>query len=182
MSGSFVVAGEVEAAAALAAVGATYVPALDLEARAPTWGRVVRRFGVVWGLPERGPVRDIFLELSGHPVNTWYRDGRLLHLPGSRRLVQELAARLPAPVHLPWAFLPLNVDFAGVVEDWADGVRPSFSQFFSQNVDWEDGDPALRRVFSLPVRGSGEGTLHEPAAAEALEADVGIVLEVDATS
>jgi hypothetical protein len=179
-----VVGDEPAAVAALEAVGATWIPALTLAGQAAELGPFVRRFGVVWQLPAAGPVRATLEPLLRHPANASLaaalREGRARHVAGSRRVAEDLAARLPAPVHLPWALRPLNMDFAGVVEDWADGAHPPFGTFFSQNIELDDDGVTLRRVFSLPVRGSAEGTMHDPPYAETLDADVGLLLEVDA--
>ena len=182
--GSMLVGGEAEASAALAAVGATPVRELTLTLSLPELGVVVRRFGVVRQLPPAGPVRQAVLAVLEHPSNAALRGS--IHaggaLPVSRGLVEALAGTLARPVHLPWALRPLNVDLAGAMEDWADRARPTFKMFFSQHVDVDEDGVALRRVFSLPVRGSFEGTLHDPLSTEALDPDVGLVLEVDARS
>jgi hypothetical protein len=180
---SFLVDGEADAWAALRAVGAAPIPELTLTSVLPEVGPVVRRFGVVWTLPGGGPVRVALDAVSGHPTNlgTWGRvvAGKVRHVPGSRWVAEELATSA-LPVHLPWALRPLSMDLAGVLEEWAELSRPSFGAWFSQNVEVDDDEIVLRRVFSLPVRGSAEGTLHDPAVREALDPDVGLLLEVDA--
>lgn len=181
---SWWVASEAEAVSALRGVGATFVPELTQAATHPTRGPCVRRFGVVLLLPPDGPIRAAVDALLVHPSNRWLRasldEGRLRHVPVSRRLAQELAATLPPPVHLPWTFQPLNADLAGPLEDWAERVRPSFGTYFVQHVEWADDEVVPRRVFSLPVLGSAEGTLHDAPLVEALDPGVGLLLEVDA--
>jgi hypothetical protein len=74
----------------------------------------------------------------------------------------------------------MNFDFGAVIEEEALAGSVTFQAFYSRAIDLsEAGQVRLKRVFSLPVRGSAHGTWQEPIFDEVLDGDVGMFLEAN---
>jgi hypothetical protein len=80
-------------------------------------------------------------------------------------------------VHLPFTFRPLSSDLAAKLERVADRRGMRFRAFFNQGVQFDGDDVVFRRMFSLPVRGTDQGTEHDPYVDSVLDEELGVVVE-----
>ncbi|MEQ1564780.1 MAG: hypothetical protein ABMA64_03995 [Myxococcota bacterium] len=157
------------------------MPELEIRSTLPGHGPIDRLFGVL-STVEDGPVGDLLRPLLALPENrsiaSRLADGALGHVPINRWIAQQLSeALLTVGLHLPFTFRPLNSDLAALLERKADLRAIGFRAYFNQGVLFEGGEIVLRRVFSLPVRGSAQGTEHDPYVDSVLDEDLGVVVE-----
>ncbi len=176
---------------ALKALGSQVIDDFELQVRHPVLGMVLRCFGMVPNVLVAAAPRDplLYEQLQAMiqlPENADIRrrltDDPVTYTPLNKRTVRRLTPLLHrSRVHLPWAFRPMNFDFGAVIEDAAQSGRVTFQAFYSRAIDVApDGRTVtLKRVFSLPVRGSAHGTWQEPIFDEMLDADVGMFLEAN---
>jgi hypothetical protein len=177
-----------EAIAALEAVGARHVPALDLTADVPGTGRVQRFYGIV-GNPLGpdpadpavfAPFRAILAQPENAAVSARLRSGALGFCPVNKRLAAALQPTLLARrLHLPWAWRPMNMDFVAHIARHHAATPLPFAAFYSEGV------PAVARpgvLFSMPVSGQTGRTILEPDSDDELDPKLGFVLEADASA
>lgn len=182
-------ANEAAAQAALIAVGGVVVPELSLTVDVPGVGALRRHFaylGNVVATPHlREPiVRRRIMSLLDSPDNervlNKLESNRLDYMPLNKRAASKLASDLHrVGLHLPWAFRPMNFDFGARLEEFSDSQPLRFHVFYSQGIDIDAAQVVVKRVFSLPVKGSAHGTFQEPIFDEMLDEDVGLFMEAN---
>ncbi len=178
------------AESALRSVGGVVVPELSLEVDVPGVGKLERHFAYLGntvgqtGIPD-DRLHQRMTSLLDSPDNERVmrklQAGRLHYMPLNKRAARKLVDDLHAVgLHLPWAFRPMNFDFGARLEELSDTRPLPFDVFYSQGIDIAgDGAIDVKRVFSLPVKGSAHGTFQEPIFDEMLDEDVGLFMEAN---
>lgn len=178
-----------EAKRALRAVGGVLLPSLTLEVDVPGVGTLERHFAFLGntvgmtGLPDpklHERMATLLESPDNERVQRKLQAGKLQYMPLNKRAARKLAPDLiEVGLHLPWAFRPMNFDFGARLEELADQPPVPFQVFYSQGIDIADGAVEVKRVFSLPVKGSAHGTFQEPIFDELLDEDVGLFMEAN---